>query len=178
MVYRALRDDDVILRAELDELAGRRGVEVHYVVGGHDGGELLSPERLQALMPDIAARDVYVCGPPAMVEATRATPRPLGRLPAATSSRSGSRFEARARRHRGHRRGRRAARALRDGAAAHAQPELGARAAQDPAGARAGAGDARAGPQPGEGERSFLGPGDDHAVLVDPGPRRSSPAGA
>ena len=37
VVYRALRDDDVILRAELDELAGRRGVEVHYVVGGHDG---------------------------------------------------------------------------------------------------------------------------------------------
>ena len=39
-------------------------------------GELLSPERLQALMPDIATRDVYVCGPPAMVEATRAS---LGR---------------------------------------------------------------------------------------------------
>jgi predicted ferric reductase len=76
VVYRALRDDDVILRAELDELAGRRGVEVHYVLGGHDAEEPLSPERLRALMPDIAMRDVYVCGPPAMVEATRAT---LGR---------------------------------------------------------------------------------------------------
>jgi predicted ferric reductase len=76
VVYRALHDDDVILRAELDELAGRRGVEVHYVLGDHDDGEPLSPERLQALMPDIATRDVYVCGPPAMVEATRAT---LGR---------------------------------------------------------------------------------------------------
>ena len=76
VVYRALHDDDVILRAELDELAGRRGVEVHYVLGDHDAGEPLSPERLQALMPDIATRDVYVCGPPAMVEATRAT---LGR---------------------------------------------------------------------------------------------------
>jgi len=76
VVYRALRDDDVILRAELDELAGRRGVEVHYVVGDHDAGVPLSPERLRALMPDIASRDVYVCGPPAMVDATRAT---LGR---------------------------------------------------------------------------------------------------
>jgi ferredoxin-NADP reductase len=66
----------VILRAELDELAGRRGVEVHYLVGAHDAAEPLSPERLHALMPDIASRDVYVCGPPAMVEATRAT---LGR---------------------------------------------------------------------------------------------------
>jgi predicted ferric reductase len=71
VVYRALRDDDVILRAELDELAGRRGVEVHYVLGDHAADEPLSPERLTALMPDIATRDVYVCGPPAMVEATR-----------------------------------------------------------------------------------------------------------
>ena len=76
VVYRAVHDDDVILRSELDELAGRRGVEVHYVLGGHDAAEPLSPERLCALMPDIATRDVYVCGPPAMVEATRAT---LGR---------------------------------------------------------------------------------------------------
>ena len=76
VVYRAVHDDDVILRSELDELAGRRGVEVHYVLGGHDAAEPLSPERLCALMPDIATRDVYVCGPPAMVEATAAT---LGR---------------------------------------------------------------------------------------------------
>jgi predicted ferric reductase len=76
VVYRALHDDDVILRSELDELAGVRGVEVHYVLGDHDAVEPLSPERLRALMPDIATRDVYVCGPPAMVEATRAT---LGR---------------------------------------------------------------------------------------------------
>ena len=80
VVYRAVHDDDVILRSELDELAGRRGVEVHYVLGGHDAAEPLSPERLCALMPDIATRDVYVCGPPAMVEATRATLGPLGRL--------------------------------------------------------------------------------------------------
>ena len=78
VVYRALRPGDVILRAELDELAARRGAELHYVVGDHreTGGELLSPEHLLALVPDIAERDVYVCGPPAMTEATRAS---LGR---------------------------------------------------------------------------------------------------
>jgi predicted ferric reductase len=77
VVYRALRHEDVILRAELDELAARRGAELHYVVGDHrDGVELLSPEHLRRLVPDIAARDVYVCGSPAMTEATRAT---LGR---------------------------------------------------------------------------------------------------
>jgi len=73
VVYRALRPEDVILRAELDELARRRGAELHYVVGDHRDGALLSAEHLQALVPDIALRDVYVCGPPAMTEATRAT---------------------------------------------------------------------------------------------------------
>jgi predicted ferric reductase len=79
VVYRALRPQDVILRAELDELARLRGAELHYVVGDHreDGAQaLLSPEHLQQLVPDIATRDVYVCGPPAMTEATRAS---LGR---------------------------------------------------------------------------------------------------
>jgi predicted ferric reductase len=73
VVYRALRPEDVILRAELDELARRRGAELHYVVGDHREAALLSPEHLQRLVPDIATRDVYVCGPPAMTEATRAT---------------------------------------------------------------------------------------------------------
>jgi len=72
VIYRASHDDDVILRAELDELAARRGAELHYVVG-EGGARLLSAEHLQALVPDIAARDVYVCGPPAMTSATRAS---------------------------------------------------------------------------------------------------------
>ena len=71
VVYRALRPGDVILRAELDELARRRGADLHYVVGDHREGVLLSPEHLQRLVPDIASRDVYVCGPPGMTEATR-----------------------------------------------------------------------------------------------------------
>jgi predicted ferric reductase len=70
VVYRATRDDDVILRAELDELAARRGARVHYVVGERDRWP---PEELVALVPDIAERDVYVCGPPAMTTATRDT---------------------------------------------------------------------------------------------------------
>jgi predicted ferric reductase len=62
VVYRASREEDVILRDELDELA-----HVHYVVGA----EPLSPERLLELVPDLAERDVFVCGPPAMTEAMR-----------------------------------------------------------------------------------------------------------
>jgi len=70
VVYRARRPEDVILRAELDALAGRRGAEVHYVLGGDDA---LSAERLLALVPDLTERDVYLCGSPAMTRATRAS---------------------------------------------------------------------------------------------------------
>jgi predicted ferric reductase len=76
VVYRAAREDEVILRAELDDLASRRGAEIHYVVGDHRDGDFLTHEHLLRLVPDIASRDVYVCGPPAMTEATRAS---LGR---------------------------------------------------------------------------------------------------
>ena len=62
----------MILREELDALAATRGAELHYVVGERDG-ELLSPAHLQELVPDIAERDVYVCGSPAMTAATRAS---------------------------------------------------------------------------------------------------------
>ena len=63
----------MILRGELDELAGRRGVELHYVIGDHRTASSSAPSTCGSSMPDIAARDVYVCGPPAMTEATRAS---------------------------------------------------------------------------------------------------------
>jgi predicted ferric reductase len=70
VVYRATRPEDVILRDELEALAERRGAELHYVLGA---GDRLDPKELQRLVPDIAERDVYVCGPPAMTAATRAS---------------------------------------------------------------------------------------------------------
>lgn len=67
VVYRAIREDELVLRDELEEL----GADVHYVVGDHaapDGDRLLSPEHLLELVPDLAERDVYVCGPPGMTD--------------------------------------------------------------------------------------------------------------
>ncbi|MGZ6640914.1 MAG: ferredoxin reductase family protein [Solirubrobacteraceae bacterium] len=81
VVYRAVHDVVVVLRDELDELAGRRGAHLHYVIGDHRdpaAAGLLSPSHLRELVPDIALRDVYVCGPPAMTEATRASLRGAG----------------------------------------------------------------------------------------------------
>ena len=69
VLYRALTDDDVVFRTELDAI----GANVHYVVGDHaapDGANLLSPGHLVELVPDLAERDVYLCGPPGMTDAT------------------------------------------------------------------------------------------------------------
>jgi len=78
VIYRAASEDDVLFRDELDELARRRGAELHYVLGERRGDELLSAEHLQALVPDIASRDVYVCGPPRLTEAALASLRRAG----------------------------------------------------------------------------------------------------
>ena len=81
LVYRVLSDADVVFADELAALVARRGIEVHYVVGDHasaEGRELLSTSHLRALIPDIADRDVYVCGPPAMVESIRGNVRAAG----------------------------------------------------------------------------------------------------
>jgi len=71
VIYRVVRDEDVIFREELVELARRQGITLHFVVGDHateDGARLLSPSHLEELVPDIAERQVYVCGPPALTE--------------------------------------------------------------------------------------------------------------
>jgi predicted ferric reductase len=75
VVYRVVADEDVLFRPELDELAAATGAELHYVVGDHAteaGRWYLTPDHLRDLVPDIADRDVYVCGPPALTDiATR-----------------------------------------------------------------------------------------------------------
>jgi predicted ferric reductase len=78
VLYRVVRDDDIIFRDELEELASARNIDLRFVVGDHDtdeGRELLSPQHLQEIVPDIAEREVYVCGPPAMTNAIRANVR-------------------------------------------------------------------------------------------------------
>jgi predicted ferric reductase len=77
VVYRALSEADLVLKTELDEIAAGRGATVHYVVGDHrgDGASLLSPAHLVELVPDVAERDVYLCGPAGMTAALERTIR-------------------------------------------------------------------------------------------------------
>jgi predicted ferric reductase len=81
VLYRAVSDQDIVFREELNALAAERGIELHYVVGDHatgEGSRLLSPAHLRELVPDIEQRDVFVCGPPAMTEAAVRNVRAAG----------------------------------------------------------------------------------------------------
>jgi predicted ferric reductase len=71
LLYRCRRDQDVIFRQELDWLASAPNVHVEYLVsqrrgGGRRGAEPLRASELRRLVPDVADREVYVCGPPGM----------------------------------------------------------------------------------------------------------------
>jgi ferredoxin-NADP reductase len=69
LLYRASNADELGLRAELDEIAQRRGATVHYLVGPRDEHpDYLTPEHLGRLVRDIVQRDVYVCGPPGFTQ--------------------------------------------------------------------------------------------------------------
>ena len=81
VVYRAIRRDDLALLAEVEALAAGRGARVEIVLGDHEapgGAELLSPAHLHELVPDLAERDVYLCGPPAMTAAVEKRLRAAG----------------------------------------------------------------------------------------------------
>jgi predicted ferric reductase len=70
LIYRARTPDDVLLREELDRLAQERATEVWYVIGSRDDPgprQVMSPAGLRRLVPDVAGRDVYLCGPPGLV---------------------------------------------------------------------------------------------------------------
>jgi ferredoxin-NADP reductase len=76
LVHRGSTDDDLILVEELDAL----GLVSHRLVGrrqdlGHDP---LEPARLATLVPDIAERDVWVCGPDGMTWSAVRSCRELG----------------------------------------------------------------------------------------------------
>lgn len=79
LLYRASDPAEVLFGAELDELAHRRGATVWYLLG--PDRSLLGPDAVGRLVPDLADHDVYLCGPPGMTEAFRATVETLGLPP-------------------------------------------------------------------------------------------------
>jgi predicted ferric reductase len=81
LFYRAVAADELLFRDELDELARRRGIDVRYLLGDHRdpaARHLLGAAHLRRLLPDVARRDVFVCGPPAMTATTERSLRAAG----------------------------------------------------------------------------------------------------
>jgi predicted ferric reductase len=81
LVYRVVDAQDAVLLDELHDVAATRRAKVHLVAGDHRdpaARRLLSPAHLRDLIPDIERRDVFLCGPPAMADATEASLRAAG----------------------------------------------------------------------------------------------------
>ena len=68
VIYRVASDRDAVLYDELRELAVAKGAELHLVTGPAVPDKL-APRELARLVPDIGDRDVFLCGPPPMMNA-------------------------------------------------------------------------------------------------------------
>ncbi|MFG2806582.1 ferredoxin reductase family protein [Streptomyces massasporeus] len=70
VLYRVRSEQDAVLVDEVRALVGDRGGRLHLLTGRTgEGNQPFEPDALRALVPDLAERDVYVCGPPAMTSA-------------------------------------------------------------------------------------------------------------
>ncbi len=81
LLYRARSQADLVLRAEIEEIAARKGARVYYLVGrritGRSSwlpevaGHLTDAEALAQLVPDIASSEVFLCGANQWMDAAR-----------------------------------------------------------------------------------------------------------
>jgi predicted ferric reductase len=72
LLYRASTPSELPLYQELAEIARQRGFGLFPLVGSrHTEPDPLSAAELRRLVPDLAERDVYLCGPPGLVQAAR-----------------------------------------------------------------------------------------------------------
>jgi predicted ferric reductase len=73
VLYRVHDQTDAVLLGEMQNLARVRGARLHVLTGRTGAGtppnQPFSPQNLIALVPDIAERDTFVCGPAAMTTA-------------------------------------------------------------------------------------------------------------
>ena len=71
LIYRATTERDLVLRAELDEIAARKGARVIYLLGPTTMVNRLTAHSLTRLVGDLADYDIYLCGPPRMTTEIR-----------------------------------------------------------------------------------------------------------
>jgi ferredoxin-NADP reductase len=79
LLYRASREEDLVLHDELDYLAAHSGgtIRVHYLVGSRREFPM-DAKALQKLVPRISDSDIYICGPGPLVETVKEAAEDLG----------------------------------------------------------------------------------------------------
>jgi ferredoxin-NADP reductase len=79
LIYRVSKEEDVVLRDELDYLEENSAgtIRVHYLVGSRREHPM-NAKSLKALVPRIADSDIYICGPGALVESVKEAAADLG----------------------------------------------------------------------------------------------------
>jgi predicted ferric reductase len=79
LLYRASREEDLVLRDELDYLAAHSGgtIRVHYLVGSRREFPM-DAKSLKKLVPRISDSDIYICGPGPLVETVKEAAEDLG----------------------------------------------------------------------------------------------------
>ena len=77
VVMRASSEHQLVLRDEMAELVRHRKGTMHELVGSRQQ-VALTGRRLLELVPDLAERDLYACGPPGMVEDVVAAAKSAG----------------------------------------------------------------------------------------------------
>ena len=83
VLQRASSDAGLVHRAEIEELVAGRGGRMLALAGPRRAHRLDDPRRLRALVPDLAARDVYICGPDAFTAGVVAAASAIGVPPEA-----------------------------------------------------------------------------------------------
>ena len=71
ILFRASKEEDLVLKGELDKLAKKTGARVHYLVGPRSKHPM-NAEYISKLVPAFKDSDVFICGPKPLVDAVRA----------------------------------------------------------------------------------------------------------
>ena len=79
VIFRASRQEDLLLKTEMDYLAKNSGgsIRIHYLVGPRSDYPM-DAHALKALVPQFADSDIYICGPEPLVASVRKAAQDLG----------------------------------------------------------------------------------------------------
>jgi len=79
VIFRASKEEDLVLKAEMDYLAhnSNGSIRIHYLVGPRKNHPM-DARSLKALVPQFADSDIYMCGPEPLCSAVRKAAEDLG----------------------------------------------------------------------------------------------------